>query len=386
MKHRYGRGFSAAEKTELWDRWQRGESLKAIGRAFGKPSSSIYFQVAPHGGIRPAPRRRSRLALSLWEREEISRGIVARHSIRSMASVLGRSPSTVSREVRRNGGYDQYRAALADGRAWARAHRPKRCKLAKHPWLRQVVARKLGLNWSPEQIAGWLKRGHPGDGANQVSHETIYRSLFVQARGVLKKELLQHLRSKRTIRRSKEARRKGVGHGQITDMVSISERPASVEDRAVPGHWEGDLLSGSKNSHIATLVERQTRYVMLTKVANKETGTVVSALIRQARTLPTELYKSLTWDRGKELADHRRFSLATDIDVYFCDPQSPWQRGSNENTNGLLRQDAPKGTDLSVYSQADLNKVARQLNERPRKTLEFETPAERFNACVASTD
>jgi len=242
------------------------------------------------------------------------------------------------------------------------------------------------LNWSPEQIAGWLKRGHPGDGSYQVSHETIYRSLFVQARGVLKKELLQHLRSKRTIRRSKQARRTGDGRGQITDIVSVRERPASVEDRAVPGHWEGDPLSGSKNSHIATLVERHTRYVMLAKVANKETQTVVSALIEQAKKLPTELYKSLTWDRGKELADHRRFTLATDIDVYFCDPQSPWQRGSNENTNGLLRQYFPKGTDLSVYSQAELNKVARQLNERPRKTLEFETPAERFNACVASTD
>jgi IS30 family transposase len=218
-----------------------------------------------------------------------------------------------------------------------------------------------------------------------VSHETIYRSLFVQARGVLKKELLQHLRSKRTIRRSKQAGQKGDGRGQITDIVSISERPASVEDRAVPGHWEGDLITGSKNSHIATLVERQTRYVMLGKVANKETQTVVSALIRQAKKLPTELYKSLTWDRGKELSAHEQFTLATDIDVYFCDPQSPWQRGSNENTNGLLRQYFPKGTDLSVYSQAELNKVARQLNERPRKTLEFETPAERFNACVAST-
>jgi IS30 family transposase len=385
MKQGYRRGFSAVEKAALWDRWQRGESLTAIGRAFGKPSSSIYFQLAPHGGIRPAPRRRSRLALSLSEREEISRGIVAQHSIRSMASLLGRSPSTVSREVRRNGGYDQYRAALADDRAWDSARRPKRCKLANQPRLRRVVARKLGLNWSPEQIAGWLKRAHPGDGSYRVSHETIYRSLFVQARGVLKKELLQHLRSKRTIRRSRLARRKGVGRGQIRDMVSIRERPASVEDRAVPGHWEGDLLSGSKNSYIATLVERHTRYVMLAKVANKETQTVVSALITQAKKLPAELYKSLTWDRGKELADHRRFSLATDIDVYFCDPQSPWQRGSNENTNGLLRQYFPKGTDLSVYSQAHLNKVARQLNERPRKTLEFETPAERFNACVAST-
>jgi len=385
MKRRYRRGFSTQEKTELWDRWQRGESLRSIGRVFGKPSSSIYFQLAPYGGIRPAPRRRSRLALSLSEREEISRGIVAERSIRLMARLLGRSPSTVSREIRRNGGYDRYRAALADKRAWDGARRRKRCKLAKHPPLCRVVARKLRLNWSPAQIAGWLKRAHPGDGSYQVSHETIYRSLFIQARGVLKKELLQHLRSKRTIRRSKQARRTGDGRGQITDIVSIRERPASVEDRAVPGHWEGDLITGSKNSHIATLVERHTRYVMLVKVPNKETQTVVSALIRQAKKLPTELYKSLTWDRGKELAAHKQFTLATDIDVYFCDPQSPWQRGSNENTNGLLRQYFPKGTDLSVYSQAELNKVARQLNERPRKTLEFETPAERFNACVAST-
>ena len=386
MERRYRRGFSTAEKTELWDRWQRGESLRSIGRVFGKPSSSIYFQLAPYGGIRPAPRRRSRLALTLSEREEISRGIVARRSIRSMASLLGRSPSTVSREVCRNGGYDRYRAAVADEQAWIRARRPKRCKLANSPWLRRAVARKLKLNWSPEQIAGWLKRVHPREETYQVSHETIYRSLFVQTRGVLKKELLGHLRSKRTIRRSKQATQKGSDHGQIKDMISIRERPASVEDRAVPGHWEGDLLSGSKNSHIATLVERHTRYVMLAKVTNKETNTVVSALIKQAKKLPTELYKSLTWDRGKELADHRRFTLATDIDVYFCDPQSPWQRGSNENTNGLLRQYFPKGTDLSVYSQADLNRVARQLNERPRKTLEFETPAERFNACVALTD
>lgn len=218
-----------------------------------------------------------------------------------------------------------------------------------------------------------------------MSHETIYRSLFVQARGVLKKELLQHLRSKRTIRRSRRMDLTADRRGKFPDMVSIRERPAAVEDRAVPGHWEGDLLSGSKNSHIATLVERHTRYVMLAKLDSKETQDVVCALIKQAKKLPTELYKSLTWDQGKELADHRRFTMATDIGVYFCDPQSPWQRGSNENTNGLLRQYFPKGTDLSVYSQADLNKVARRLNERPRKTLDFETPAARFNACVAST-
>ena len=288
----YRRGFTAAEKAELWDRWQRGELLKAIGRAFGKPSSSIYFQLAPHGGIRPAPRRRSRLALTLSEREEISRGIAAYQSTRSMVRLLGHSPSTVSREISRNGGYDRYRAALADEKAWLRARRPKRCKLANSPRLRQAVARKLRLNWSPEQVAGWLKRAYPEDEFYQVSHETIYRSLFVQARGVLKKELLRHLRSKRTIRRSKRAGVNGDRRGQITDLVSISERPAAIEDRAVPGHWEGDLLSGSKNSYIATLVERHSRYVTLAKVANKDTQTVVSALIKQAKTLPNELYKS----------------------------------------------------------------------------------------------
>ena len=378
------RGFSALEKVELWDRWQRGESLKAIGRVFGKPSSSIHFQLAPYGGIRPAPRRRSRLALTLPEREEISRGLAADQSCRSLAKVLGRAPSTVSREVRRNGGYDRYRAALADEAVFVRARRPKRCKLARSFWLRQAVARKLKQDWSPQQIAGWLKQMHPEDEAKRVSHETIYRSLFIQARGAFRKELTKYLRSKRTMRRSKRASSKGDGRGQIIDMISIRERPATVEDRAVPGHWEGDLLAGSENSHIATLVERHTRYVMLAKIPSKDTETVVNALIKQARKLPTELYKSLTWDRGKELSDHRRFSLATNIDVYFCDPQSPWQRGSNENTNGLLRQYFPKGTDLSVHSQAHLNKIARRLNERPRMTLGFQTPAERFNACVAS--
>src|SRR5467141_870501 len=318
MRRGYFRGFTASEKTELWDRWQRGESLKAIGRAFGKPSSSIYFQLAPHGGIRPPPRRRSRLALTLAEREEISRAIALDQSARSIARLLGRSPSSVSREISRNGGYDRYRAAPADENAWIRTRRPKRCKLASNPGLRQAVVRKLGLNWAPEQIAGWLKRAHPEDECNRVSHETIYRSLFVQARGVLKKELLGHLRSKRTIRRSKRAGLDGDRRGQITDLVSIRERPAAVEDRAVPGHWEGDLLSGSKNSYIATLVERHTRYVTLAKVANKDTQTVVSALIKQAKRLPNELYKSLTWDRGKELAEHRRFTLDGVIGLSAC--------------------------------------------------------------------
>jgi len=378
-------GFTAAQSAELWDRWQKGEGLKSIGRVLGKPSSCIFSHLRPTGGIRPRVRRRSRLALTLAEREEISRGIVAECSVRSIANALGRSPSTVSREISRNGGYRRYRATRADKRAWAEGLRPKRCKLAEHGRLRQTVERKLRHNWAPEQIAGWLKRTYPDNEAYHVSHETIYRSLFVQARGVLKKELMQHLRSGRPIRRSRHATAKADSRGQIPDMVSIRERPAAVEDRAVPGHWEGDLIAGSKSTYIATLVERHTRYVMLAKVVNKDTETVINALIQQADKLPRELYRSLTWDRGKELTDHKRFTLATDIKVYFCDPKSPWQRGSNENTNRLLRQYFPKRTDLSVHSQAHLNWVARELNERPRKTLDFETPAERFAACVAST-
>ncbi len=384
MKRRSRIYFTAEQKNEIWDRWQRGESMSSIGRGFERDSSSIYPLLSRTGGIRPPDRKRSRLSLTLVEREEISRGLEGRLSLRCIARHLQRSASTISREVKRNGGTGHYRAVQSDQTAWDRARRPKLCKLACNGPLCRTISRKLQLNWSPEQIAGWLKRAYPQEEYNQVSHETIYRSLFVQARGELKGELVKHLRSKRTMRRSKHATEKGVDRGQIKDMVSIRERPASVEDRAVPGHWEGDLISGPKNSYIATLVERHTRYVMLAKLPDKSTQTVVSALIRQAKTLPTELYKSLTWDRGKELTDHRRFSLATDIDVYFCDPRSPWQRGSNENTNGLLRQYFPKGADLSVYSQAYLNKVARQLNERPRKTLGFETPAERFNACVAS--
>ena|ERR1019366_1130077 len=385
MTYRTRIKYTAEQKSEIWDRWQRGESLKAIGRVFDRPSSSIFNHLAPSGGIRPLPQRRSRLALTPAEREEISRGVASQLSLRIIAAELGRSPSTISREIQRNGGDGNYRAAQADQAAFDRGCRPKLCKLACNRPLSRAVATKLQLNWSPEQIAGWLKREYPGDESNQVSHETIYRSLFVQARGVLKKELQQHLRSERAIRRSIHSGQHKDGRGQIPNAISIRERPASVEDRAVPGHWEGDLIAGSNNSYIATLVERHTRYVMLIKVDDRKSGTVVPALIRQAKKLPTELYKSLTWDRGSEMADHHRFTMATDIKVYFCDPQSPWQRGSNENTNRLLRQYYPKGTDLSVHSQAALDKVARQLNERPRKTLNFETPAERFNACVAST-
>ena len=385
MTYRTRIKYTAKQKSEIWDRWQRGESLKSIGRVFDRPSSSIFNHLAPSGGIRPLPRRRSRLALTLAEREEISRGVASQLSLRSIAAQLGRSPLTISREIRRNGGDGNYRAAPADQAAFDRGCRPKLCKLACNRPLSRSVAAKLQLNWSPEQIAGWLKRTHPGEESNQVSHETIYRSLFVQARGVLKKELQQHLRSERAIRRSIHSGQHEDGREQIPHAISIRERPASVEDRAVPGHWEGGPIAGSNNSYIATLVERHTRYVTLVKVEDKRTESVVSALIKQAKKLPAELYKSLTWDRGKEMVDHQRFAMATDIKVYFCDPQSPWQRGSNENTNRLLRQYYPKGTDLSVHSQAELDKVARQLNERPRKTLNFETPAERFNACVAST-
>jgi len=378
--------YSPAQRAEMWDRWQRGESMSSIGRAFGRESSSVFSVIAPTGGIRPKPRTRSTRVLTLLEREEISRGIATDQSMRTIASRLGRSPSTISREIQRNGGYHHYRATDADQAAWDRAHRPKPCKLACYPRLRRAVISKLTLTWSPQQISGWLKRTYPGEERKQVSHETIYRSLYIQARGVLKKELQQYLRSQRAIRRSRQHSIKKEGLGQITDIVSISERPAAVEDRAIPGHWEGDMLEGGKQSYIATLVERHTRYVMLVKLNGKDTKTVINALIKHAHKLPTELYKSLTWDRGKEMAGHQRFTLATDIKVYFCDPQSPWQRGSNENTNRLLRQYFPKGTDLSQYSQAKLNAVARQLNERPRKTLGYETPAERFNACVAATD
>ena len=386
MRRKYRRTrVTAAESAELWERWKRGEGLHAIGQALGRGHTSIAAHIRPSGGIRPPLRRRSRLALTMAEREEISRGIVAGRSVRAIARVLGRSPSTVSREISRNGGLRRYRAEASDSQAWSQALRPKLCKLALEAQLRQAVARKLEKSWSPEQIAGWLKRTWPEDEARRVSHETIYRSLYIQARGVLKQELMAHLRSQRAFRRSRHATQKRGAKGTIVDAVPISERPPSIEDRAVPGHWEGDLLCGSKNSFIVTLVERHTRYVMLAKVESRHTQTVINALIRQARKLPDELYRSLTWDRGPELADHKRFSLATNIDVYFRDPQSPWQRGSNENTNRLLRQYFPKGMDLAPHSQAHLNKVARQLNERPRKTLDFHSPAERFNECVAST-
>ena len=382
MKQRPRIYYTEGQKALMWERWQKGESLQQIAQLFDRNHSSIQRILAEMGGIRPAQRCRSRLALTLAEREEISRAVVAGHSMRWIATSLGRAPSSISREIGRNGGQGCYRASQAEQAAWDRARRPKICKLAGNRMLAHIVANKLQVQWSPEQIAGWLQRTYPGDGTYQVSHETIYRSLFIQARGALKKELLGHLRRTRVMRRSRHHTQKTDDHGRITDTVSISERPATVEDRAVPGHWEGDLLFGSQNSQIATLVERHTRYVMLVKVASKDTETVINALIRNARQLPQELYQSLTWDRGKEMADHKRFTLATDIKVYFCDPRSRWQRGSNENTNGLLRQYFPKGTDLSGYSQSYLNKIALRLNQRPRKTLGFETPADKLAAVL----
>ena len=386
MKYRKRTVYTEADKALMWDRWEKGESLHSIAELFDRHHPSIQRILAATGGIRPAARRRSRLALTMAEREEISRGVVAGQSIRSIAGTLGRAPSTISRELRRNGGRRRYRASKSDQAAWVRAQRPKTCKLAENRALARVVAAKLQLQWAPEQIAGWLKRSYPDNEAFQVSHETIYKSLFIQARGALKKELLQHLRKTRVMRRSRHKTLKGKGLGHITNTVSIRERPAEAEDRAVPGHWEGDLLFGSNNSQIATLVERHTRYVMLVRVKSKDTLTVINALIKHAHKLPRELYKSLTWDRGSEMADHQKFSLATDINVYFCDPQHPWQRGSNENTNGLLRQYFPKGMDLSNVHQNRLNAVAKRLNDRPRKTLGYYSPAEKFYECVAATD
>ena len=377
-------GLSSQQKTELWARWKAGQSLNEIGRSLGKYAGSIFCVLSARGGIAPPTRRRSQRSLSWREREEISRGLSSGLSLRRIAAQLGRAPSTISREVGRNRGCRKYRAADADERAWRSASRPKLCRLAVNPSLQMVVAEKLNNNWSPQQISGWLKREYINDPLMRISHETIYKSLFVQARGVLRKELVAKLRTGRLMRRGKRSTTRGQTRGQIVDAVSIRQRPAEVEDRAIPGHWEGDLLAGGKNSHIATLVERQSRFVMLVQVPGKDTASVVGALVRQVKNLPAGLMSSLTWDRGTELADHKRFSVATDVSVYFCDPQSPWQRGSNENTNGLLRQYFPRYTDLSGYSQDDLDAVALQLNTRPRKTLGFITPAAKLAETVAS--
>jgi IS30 family transposase len=377
--------LSTAQRADMWSRWKAGQSLHAIGRALGKDHVVIRVLLARHGGIAPPARRRSGRSLSLAEREDISRGVVSGSSLRGIAQRLHRAASTISREVTRHGGRAQYRASEADQHAWELALRPKPCRLATHRQLQEIVASKLMQDWSPEQISGWLKQQHPKDESLRVSHETIYRSLFLQARGALKQELIGHLRSKRRIRRSRHSSIHGHSQGKIVDAVSIRERPAEVEDRAIPGHWEGDLLRGTRNSHVATLVERHSRFCMLVKVPGKDTAAVVAALSQHVRQLPVALRRSLTWDRGLEMAQHKSFTLATDVQVYFCDPQSPWQRGSNENTNGLLRQYLPKKADLSSYSQSDLDEIALRLNQRPRKTLGFQTPADKLHASVAAT-
>jgi len=374
--------FTATQKAELWERWKSGLSVAAISRALDRRNKTGVLRIVTlHGGIAPAPRRRALAALRLEEREEISRGIAAGQSIRQIAHGLGRAPSTVSREIRRNGGSRRYRANPADRSAWERALRPKPCRLALHRELRWRVAQKLALQWSPEQISGWLKREFPTDQEMQISHEAIYRSLFVQTRGVLKKELTADLRTRRQMRLPKSHNAES-GRGRIVDMVSIRERPAEAEDRAVPGHWEGDLLTGANDTHIATLIERHSRFTMLVKLPRKDTTTVVAALAKHVRKLPEELRRSLTWDQGKEMHAHKRFTIATNVQVYFCDPRSPWQRGSNENTNGLVRQYFPRGTDFSRISQVYLNAIALRLNQRPRKTLGFETPADKLQAVL----
>jgi IS30 family transposase len=377
--------LSSAQRADMWNRWKAGQSLHAIGRALGKEHNVIYCLLARHGGIAPPARRRSPRVLTLAEREDISRGIASGQPLRAIAKCLQRAVSTVSREVARHGGRPQYRASEADSQAWESARRPKPCRLATHSELQEIVASKLLQDWSPEQISGWLKMEYPNDESLRVSHETIYRSLFIQARGALKQELIQHLRTKRRIRRSRHASIHGHSQGKIVDAISIRERPAEVEDRAIPGHWEGDLLRGARNSHVVTLVERRSRFCMLVKTPGKDSSTVVAVLSQHVGQLPAELRRSLTWDRGLEMAQHKTFTMATDMQVYFCDPQSPWQRGSNENTNGLLRQYLPKNADLSRFSQSELDEIALRLNTRPRQTLGFRTPADKLQASVAST-
>ena len=371
-----------SQVNQMWALRRRGETIESMAQQLGRSSDTIYGWLRKHGGVAPAVRKRSSLQLSLTEREEISRGLAQGLSLRQIAYKLDRQPSTVAREVARNGGTAGYRAVQAEEAAFARAERPKVCHLAQRPVLAEAVAEKLSLRWSPEQISLWLKATYSHDQQMQASHETIYRTLYIQARSALKKELLSHLRRGHALRRPKKLAARD--WNAIPDMVNISERPAEASDRAVPGHWEGDLIAGSNNSHIITLVERRSRYVMLLKTEGKDTASVIGALIENAQRLPDELMKTLTWDQGREMADHARFTVATDVKVFFCDPRSPWQRGTNENTNGLLRQFFPKGTDLSIHTQHYLDYVAHLMNGRPRKTLGVRTPAEVLNDTMSA--
>jgi IS30 family transposase len=374
--------LSAQEQDLLWELRAEGLPMRAVARRLGRSGGTVSSYVLRCGGVRPAQRQRRPEQLTAAEREEISRGVATRESSRSIARRLSRSPSTISREILRNGGRRNYRATRADQAAWDRARRPKPNKLASNPRLRAIVEEKLTLQWAPQQIAGWLIDTYPDEPEMQVSHETIYLSLFVQARGALKRELTAHLRTGRVMRKAAKATPRGQGRGLIVDAVSISDRPAEVEDRAVPGHWEGDLLAGGGNTHIATLVERRSRFVVLVKVPAKTTEAVVDALRQRVLDLPEDLMRTLTWDRGLELAEHKRFTIDTGVQVYFCDPKSPWQRGSNENTNGLLRQYFPKGMNLGPVTQQQLDEVADRLNGRPRQTPRFKTPSYVLNEAL----
>ena len=371
------RHLTSAERLEVWRLNAAGETTARAAAAVGCSTQALHQLLVRTGGLAPRTRPRSPLRLSVAEREEISRGLQAGASCRTIAARLARAPSTISREVGGGGGAGRYRAWSAEAAAVRRARRPKVAKLARCPRLRSAVERLLRQRWSPEQIAHRLVRDYPADLEMRVSHETIYRSLFVQARGALRHELTRSLRSGRARRKP---HRRLDGRGELRDMVLIADRPAEAADRAVPGHWEGDLILGrGARSAIGTLVERTTRLTVLLALPQGRTAEHVRrALARRIRTLPTQLRRTLTWDRGKEMAEHVRFSVESGVQVYFCDPHSPWQRATNENTNGLLRQYFPKGSDLSVHGQRHLDAVARELNGRPRRTLEWTTPAEAF--------
>ena len=372
------RRLSESEKFEIWDRFEAGESLRSISRRLGRSPSTIRTHVVSLRFRRPLPAAEwSPQRLSLAEREEISRGLAAGESLRGIATRLGRAASTVSREVAGNGGRRMYRAGVAHRASRHRAQRPKPAKLATHQRLQAVVEEKLELWWSPRQISRWLVEAYPSDEEMRVSHETIYQSLFIQGKGALRKELWRCLRTGRATRRP-QGRPKST-KGQIRDMVMISQRPAAVEDRAVPGHWEGDLLMGKRQTAIGTLVERWSRYVMLFALPDGNSAEAVRvALSATVQRLPEHLWESLTWDQGKEMAQHVQFSVDTGVEVFFCDPNSPWQRGTNENTNGLLRQYFPKGTDMSQLTQHDLDEAAYSLNTRPRQTLDWMTPSDKL--------
>lgn len=373
------RSFTEDQQSIIWSLWSQGKSLSEIGRQLNKHAGSIFCFLQKYGGIKPVTPSRSIRALTLVEREEISRGLSASLSIRNIAKSLNRHPSTVSREINRNGGIAKYRAILADRQTWIRAKRPKKSKLQINVGLNDIIIDKLSNKWSPEQISGYLKRTYPNYLTMHISHESIYKTLYIQSRGHLKKELLKHLRTQRVMRQSKQFNTKGNARGGIIDAVSIHDRPKDIDDRTLPGHWEGDLICGSNKSYIATLVERTSRFTVLVKLKGNDTASVVNAITNKIIEIPTQLKKSLTWDRGMELARHKQFTVDTEIKVYFCDPRSPWQRGTNENTNRLLRQYMPKKTDLSVHSQLDLDQIAKELNERPRKTLNFLSPADKLS-------